>query len=164
MKAATINIRSVKLHTPEPLHPTTDGDCGEGDNDSTMTNTGDTTITDTLSVQVFEVPAPDPLNYESFRVVVAQPMAETPSRPLSTSTEDGGSVVGDLLDHVMDASTVEMSPPPPLPQFISVPLPPTPLPPIPAPRTISPNRFSSVEIPTTRSHSTCNKADFHGRK
>ena len=63
-------------------------------------------------------------------------MAETPGRPLSPVTEACGSVLGGVLDHVMDASTVEMPPPPPLPillsipQIIPVPLPPPPLPPM----------------------------------
>ena len=65
------------------------------------------------------------------------PMAETPVRPISPLTEAGGSVVGDILDHVMDESTVEMPPPPPLPRLLPLPqnlpvtLPPPPLPPIP---------------------------------
>ena len=79
-------------------------------------------------------------------------------------------VVGVVLSHVMDASSVEMPPPPPLPrllplpQIIPVPLPPPPLPPIPAPRTPSPQRCSPGERPTTRSHSTGDKSDFYGRK
>ena len=72
----------------------------------TTTTTGDTTITDPVSVQVFEVPAPDPLNDEAFRVVVAQPMAKTPGQLLSPLIEAGGLVVGAVLSHVMDASTV----------------------------------------------------------
>ena len=80
-----------------------------------MTTTGDTTVTDPVYVQIFEAPAPDSLNDEEFRVVVAQPMAETPGCLLSPLTEDGGSVVGAVLAHVMDAYTVEMPSPPPLP-------------------------------------------------
>ena len=97
-------------------------------------------------------------------------MGKTPGRPLSPLTEAGGSVVGGVLDHVMDASTVEIPPPPPLPillpipQIILVPLPPPPLTPIPAPCNRSPQRRSPGERPTIRSHSTGEKADFHGRK
>ena len=73
-------------------------------------------------------------------------MAKTPGRPISALTEAGGFVAGGVLAHVMDASTVDMPPPPPLhrllpiPQILSVPLPTPPLPPIPAPRTPSPQR------------------------
>ena len=139
MKVATINTRSVNINTPEPLRPATDGDGGDRDAYANMTTTGDTTITDPVSVQVFEAPALDPLNDEAFRVVVTQPMTKTPGRPLSPLTEDGGSVVGGVLAQLMDLSTVEMPPPPSLPRFllphrfIPVPLPPTPLPPILAP-------------------------------
>ena len=52
----TIKIRSVKLHTPEPLRPDTDGDGGDRTTDVTTTTTGYTTITDPVSVQVFEAP------------------------------------------------------------------------------------------------------------
>ena len=52
------------------------------------------------------LPVPDPLDDEAFRVVVSQPMDETPVRPLSPLAEAGGSVVGAVLDHVMDACTV----------------------------------------------------------
>ena len=48
MKVATINIRSVKLHTPGPLCPDTDGDGGERAASATTTTTGDTTITDPI--------------------------------------------------------------------------------------------------------------------
>ena len=48
-------------------------------------------------------------------------MFETPGRPLSPLTEAGGSVVGGVLAHVMDASTVEMPPPPPLPRLLPLP-------------------------------------------
>ena len=77
-----------------------------------MTTNGYTTVTYPVSVQVFEAPAPDPLNDESFIVGVAHPMAKTTGLPLSTLTEAGGSVVGGVLAHVMDASTVEMPTPP----------------------------------------------------
>ena len=148
MKVATINIRSIKLHTPEPPCPSTSGDGGERASSATTNTNGDTSVTDPVFVHVFEAPAPYPLNNEAFRVVVAQPMAETPGRPLSPLTEDGGSVVGEVLAHVMDASTVEIPPPPPitqlipLPQILPVPLPPPTLPPIPAPYTPSPQRCS----------------------
>ena len=148
LKVAPINIRSVKLHTPEPPRPSTGGDGGQRSAAATKATTGDTTITDTVSIQVFEAPAPDLLNDEAFRVVVAQPMAEIPGRSLSPLTEVGGSVVRWILSHVMDASTVEMPPPPPLsqllplPHILPVPLPLPPLPPIPAPHTPLPQRHS----------------------
>ena len=97
-------------------------------------------------------------------------MAKTPGRPLSPLTEAGGSVVGDVLSHVMDAYTVEMPPPPPLPQLLPlpkilpVPLHPPPLPLLIAPRTPLPQRLYPRERPTTSSHSTGDKYDFHGRK
>ena len=53
MKVATINIRSVKLHAPEPPRPDTGGDGGERGASSTMTTTGDTTITDPQSLFKF---------------------------------------------------------------------------------------------------------------
>ena len=106
MKVATINIRSVKLHTPGPPRPDIGGDGGYRAAAVTTTNNGDTTVTYPVSVQVFEAPSPDPLNDESFRMVVAQPVSETPVRPLFTLTEPGGSVVGTVLAHVMDAYTV----------------------------------------------------------
>ena len=170
MKVATINIRSVKFHTPEPPRPSTGGDGEESAAAFTTNTTGDKTVTDPVSVQVFEAPERDSLNDESFRVVVAQPMSETPGRPLSPLTEAGGLVVGGVLAHVMDASTVEMPSPPtlplllPLPQILPVPLPLPPLPLIPAPRTPSPKRRSPGERPTTRSHSTGERDYFHGRK
>ena len=74
MKVAKINIRSVKLHTPEPFCTSTGGDSRERDADPTTTNTGYTTVTDPVSVQVFEAPELDRLNDEEFRVVVAQPV------------------------------------------------------------------------------------------
>ena len=137
---------------------------------ATTTTTGDTTVTDPVYVQVSEEPAPDPLNDEAFRVVVAQPMPEMPVQSLSPLIESGGLVVRGILSHVMDASTVEMPPPPqlprllPLPQNLPVPLPPPTLPPIPDPRTPLPHRPYPREIPTSRSHSTGEKADCHGRK
>ena len=76
-----------------------------------MTTTGDTTITNLVSVQVFEAPAPPPLNDEAFRVVVAKKMAKTPGRPLSLLTKASGLVVGVFLSHVMDAYNVDMPPP-----------------------------------------------------
>ena len=157
MRVATINIRSVELHTPEPPSPSTGGDGGQRAADATTATTGDTTVTDPVSVHVFEAPPPDPLNDESFRVVVVHPITETPSRPLSPLTEAGGLVVGGILAHIMDASTVEMPQPPPLPrllplpQILPVPLPPTPLPIIPDMCTASPQRHTPVERPTTRS-------------
>ena len=117
-----------------------------GGSDATTTTTGDTTVTYSVSVQVFEVPATDPLNDEVFRVVVAHKMAETPGRPLSTLTEAGGLVVGGVLAHVMDVSSVDMPLHPPLyrllplPQIIPVPLPPPPLTIILDPHTPSPQR------------------------
>ena len=62
MKVATINIRSVKLHTPEPLRPYTGGDGGGRAASSTTTTTVGITIIDPVSVHVFETPAPDPFN------------------------------------------------------------------------------------------------------
>ena len=49
---ATIKISSVKLHTPEPLHHDTDGDGAARAAADNTTTTGDTTITDPVSVQV----------------------------------------------------------------------------------------------------------------
>ena len=51
-KVATINISSIKLHTPEPLHPATDDDGGNRAAAATKTTTGYATITDPVSVQV----------------------------------------------------------------------------------------------------------------
>ena len=76
---ATINIRSVKLRTPEPRSPSTDGYGGERANAATTTANVDTTIKNPVSVQVLEAPVPVYLNDEAFIVVVAQPMDETPS-------------------------------------------------------------------------------------
>ena len=74
-KVDTINIRSVELHTVEPLCPDTNGGGGDRASATTTTTTGETTITDPVLIQFFEAPAPDPLDDEAFRVVVAQPMA-----------------------------------------------------------------------------------------
>ena len=71
MKVATTKIRSVNLHTKEPTHPDTGGDGGERAAAATPTTTGDTAVTDPVSIKFLEAPAPDPLNDESFRVVVA---------------------------------------------------------------------------------------------
>ena len=115
MKVAKINIGSVNLHTPEPPRPYTGGDDGERAADSTTTTIGYKTVTDAVSVQFLEAPAPDHLHGEAFRVVVAQPMAKTTGRLISPLTEAGGSAVGDVLAHGMNASTVDIPPPPPLP-------------------------------------------------
>ena len=55
-----------------------------------MTTTGDTNVTDPVSVQFFDAPAPDPLNDEALRVVVAHPISETPGYLLSPLAEAGG--------------------------------------------------------------------------
>ena len=96
MKVATINIWVFRLHTPEPIIPDIDGCGGERAAASTMTDTGDTTTTDPVYVQFFEAPAPDPLNDEAFRVVVAHPMAKNPGRPLFPLTEANWLVVGSV--------------------------------------------------------------------
>ena len=85
-KVAKINIRSVKLHATESPRISIGGDVGKRAASSTTTNTGDTKVTYTVSVQVLEAPAPDPLNAEAFRVVVENPMDENSVRPLSPST------------------------------------------------------------------------------
>ena len=157
-KVATTGIRSVKLHNPEPLRPAADNDGGERADAYTNDTTGDTTITYLVSIRVFKAPAPDPLNDEAFRVVVTQPMTETPVQTLSTLTEAGGSVMGAAIAHVMDASTVDMPPPPPLPQlspltlFIRVPLTLLPLPPIPDTCNLPPHSRSPGVRTTTISH------------
>ena len=148
MKVDTINIWSVNLHTLGPPRPSTGGDGGERYAASTTTTTIDTTVTDPGAVQVLEEPALDPLNDEAFRLVVALTMAKTPGHPLSLLTEAGGLLVEAVLAHLVDASTVDMHPHPPLPrllplpQIITVPLPPPPSPLIPAPYTPSPQRRS----------------------
>ena len=55
MKVATINIQSFKIHTPEPPRSYNGGDGGERAAAATMTTTGDKTVTDPVSVQVFGV-------------------------------------------------------------------------------------------------------------
>ena len=97
MKVANINIRSANIHTPEPLRPDTDREGGDSYFAVTTTPNGDKTITDSVYISVFEVPAPNSLNYEALRVVVPHPMAETPGRRLFPLTESGGSVVGQNL-------------------------------------------------------------------
>ena len=130
-----------------------------------MTNNENTIVTYPVSAQVFESPSLDPLNDEAFLVVVAQPMDKTSGRPFSPLIEAGGLVVRDVLSHVMDASTAEMPPPPPLSillshtKIIPFPLPPPPLPSKWAPHTPLPQHRSPGEIPTTMSHSTGEKAD-----
>ena len=106
MKVASIKIRNVKLNNLEPTRTYTGGDGGERAAAATKTTNGDTTVTDPVYVQVFEAPALDPLNDEAFRVVVAQPMDETPGRPISPLKEAGRLVVGAILSNVMDLSTV----------------------------------------------------------
>ena len=86
MKVDTINIRIVKLHTPEPSRTTTCGYGGKRAAAATTTTTGDTTVKDPVSVQFLEALSPDPLNDEAFRLVVAQPMSERPGQPLSPLT------------------------------------------------------------------------------
>ena len=86
IKVATINTRSVKLHTLEPTRPSTGIGGGERAANATKTTTGDTTVTDPVYVQVFKEPAPDPLNDEALIVVVAHPMVKTPGQPLSPLT------------------------------------------------------------------------------
>ena len=53
MKVANINISSVILQTPEPLSPATDGGGEDRAAAATLTNTGDTAITDPVSIRVF---------------------------------------------------------------------------------------------------------------
>ena len=64
IKVATINIRNFKVHTPETPHPSTGSDGGERSAAATTNTTVDTPIIDPVYVQVFEAPAPDPLNDE----------------------------------------------------------------------------------------------------
>ena len=64
MKVTTINIRSVKLHTPEPPRPSTGGNGGDRAAAADTDTNGDTTVTYPVSVQVFKAPAPDSLNDE----------------------------------------------------------------------------------------------------
>ena len=160
MKVVTINIKSIKLHTPEPLRPATDGDYRERAASDTTTTNEDTTFIAPVTVQVFKAPSPGTLNNEAFLVVVAQPMAETPVWPLSPLTGVGGLVVGAVLSHVIDEPIVFMpSPLPfnrllPLPRFLLVPIPPPPLPPIPAPHIPSPHHRYPRLRPTTSLYST----------
>ena len=49
-------------------------------------------------------------------------MAEMPVRLFSMLTEDSGSAVGAILAHVMDASTADIPPPPPLPRLLLTPI------------------------------------------
>ena len=163
MKVATINIRSVKIHTPETLGTATDGYGGQKTAYSTTTTTGDTIITDPVSIRIFEVLELDPLNHEAFIEVVAHPKSKTPKRPLSPLSQAGGSLAGAVLSHMMDVSTVEMPRSPPLPRFPSFFLPPLPLPPIPDPQDPSPQSRSLGVIPKNRSHSTGEKDDCRGR-
>ena len=58
IKATIINIRSVKFHTPEPLCPATDCDCGKRTAAATTTTSGDTTITSLVSIRVLKAPVP----------------------------------------------------------------------------------------------------------
>ena len=152
MKVATINISSVKIHTPEHIRPDTDRDGGQRDSASNTTNTGDTTITYLVSIRVFEAPAPETLNDEAFRVVVAQPMDETTVRPIYPLTEAGGSVAEAALAHVIDEYTIEIPLTTPINLFLPVPLPSLPFPPIPATRTTLSQSCSPGVITITRSH------------
>ena len=115
MEVATINIRSVKIHTTEPPLTSAGGDGGGRAAATTATTTEYITVKYPVSVQVLEAPEPDPLNDEVFRVVVEQPITETPGRPIYPLAEAGGSVVGGVSAHVMDTSTMKTHPPPPLP-------------------------------------------------
>ena len=78
--------KECQPHTTEPPCTSTGGGGGERAAAATTNTTGNTTVTDPVSVQFFEVPETDPLNYEAFRVVVTQPTAEMPGRPLSLLT------------------------------------------------------------------------------
>ena len=118
MKVAIISIRSVKLNTTEPLLNDSDVDGGQSAASAITTTTEDTIITDPVFVQVFEAPEPDPLSDESFRVVVAQLMVETPGLLISLLTEAGGPEVSPILAYMMDKSTVDIPPPPPPPQLL----------------------------------------------
>ena len=80
MKVATINIRSVKIHTTEPPRATTGGNGRERAAAATTVATGDTNATDPVSVQVFEAPELDPLNDEAFIVAVSHPILGRPWR------------------------------------------------------------------------------------
>ena len=71
MKLATIKIRSVNIHTPEPLCPATDIDGGGRSATATRTTNGDTTITGSVLIRFLKASALEPLNEEEFRVVVS---------------------------------------------------------------------------------------------
>ena len=161
MKVAIIHIRSVKIQTQGPL--CNDSDYG-GDRyaAATTTTNGGTTITDPVSIRVFEAPAPDLFNDEAFRVVVAQPISEMPGWIIYPFIDADRSVVGDVLYHVMDASTVEIPPPPTITWFLPITLPTPPLPPILSLRNPLPYRCPPGVIPITMSHSSGEKGDFHG--
>ena len=58
VKVDTINICSVKLNTPEPPRTSTGGGGEERAAAATKTTNEDTTVTDPVSVQVFEAPSP----------------------------------------------------------------------------------------------------------
>ena len=88
MKVATINISSAKLHNMEHLHPDTDGNGEERAAADTKKTTGDTTITDSVLIRVFEAPAPDPLNDEALSVVIIQTMTKK-DRPTAISIGRG---------------------------------------------------------------------------
>ena len=119
MKVTTINIRSVKFHTPEFILSDTGSDGGERATAAATTIiTEDTSVIDPVSVHVFKAPAPEPFNDEKFRVLVAHSMARTPGRPISPLKEAGGLVLWAVLSHVVDASTLDMPPPPPLPLLL----------------------------------------------
>ena len=62
MKLDSISIRSVKIHTLEPLRTDTNCDVGDRAAAATTTTNGDTTITDPVSMRVFKAPASEPLN------------------------------------------------------------------------------------------------------
>ena len=89
MKVDTINIRSVKIHTPEPPCTSAGGDGRDRDDAATTTTTGDKTVTYTVPIRFFEAPAPDPFNDEALRVVVVDPMSKTPGRLIYPLTEAG---------------------------------------------------------------------------
>ena len=86
MKLVTINISSFKIHHLEPLRTATYGDGGYRADADTTNTTGETNITDPVSIRVFEAPAPDPLNDEAFGVVFLQPMSERTVLVLSPLT------------------------------------------------------------------------------
>ena len=89
-----------------------------------------------------------------------------PKRPAGHSLHYRGSWVGGWgLSSPCDGSIYYLyDPTSSTSSIFTVTLPPPPWPPIPDPRTPSPHRYSPGEIPTTGSHSTGDKACFHGRK